>query len=652
MNRRRTVLSTLLVGAAFLLGAVAPAWAELPPLIPREVLFGNPVKAAPRISPDGTRLAYLAPSKDGVLNVWVRTIGKTDDTQVTNDTHRGIRIHFWAEDGRHLIYLQDLNGDENWHVYSVDLDSKVVRDLTPFQGIRAQQVMLDKHHPNQMLVGLNLRDRRVFDIYRVDLTTGAIVIDTQNPGDVMGWITDPDFRIRAAWAMNPMDGSQVLRIRDGQDAPWREVLKLPFGEDGGPVSFTADGKAMYVESSLGSDTTRLIKIDTASGKELQQLAVNPKADVGFEMVQPDSRTIQAVSFEYTKPEWKVLDPSVKDDFDALARVQRGFFFVTSRDRADRIWIVVYDVDDGSPAYYAYDRDTKKAEFLFKTRPDLDGYQLARRQPVVITTRDGAEMVGYLTLPLGVPDKGLPFVLNVHGGPWARDSWGYDGEAEWFANRGYATLQVNFRGSAGFGKKFLNAGNLGWGVGVMQHDLTDAVKWAISKGIADPKRVCIYGGSYGGYATLAGLVFTPDLYACGVDIVGPSNIKTLFEAIPPYWAPFKKEFVLRVGDVENDEALNKKISPLFHVDAIKAPLIIAQGAHDPRVNIREAKQIVDAMRAKGLPVTYVVYTDEGHGFARPENRLDFYGRVDEFLAKELGGRSEPWKKVEGSAAEVR
>jgi dipeptidyl aminopeptidase/acylaminoacyl peptidase len=278
--------------------------------------------------------------------------------------------------------------------------------------------------------------------------------------------------------------------------------------------------------------------------------------------------------------------------------------------------------------------------------------LAPMEPVVITARDGFELVSYLTLPVGVEAKNLPLVLNVHGGPWARDGWGYDPEAQWFANRGYATLQVNFRGSAGFGKKFLNAGNGQWGVGTMQHDLTDAVKWAIAKGIADPKKVCIYGGSYGGYATLAGLVFTPDLYACGVDIVGPSNIKTLLAAIPPYWAPMKKMFTLRVGDVEADETLNTKISPLFHASNIKVPLIVAQGANDPRVNIREADQIVKAMRDKGLPVTYVVYTDEGHGFARPNNRLDFYGRVDEFLAKHLGGRAEPWTQIEGTSADVR
>ncbi|MDD8013632.1 MAG: S9 family peptidase [Acidobacteriota bacterium] len=310
------------------------------------------------------------------------------------------------------------------------------------------------------------------------------------------------------------------------------------------------------------------------------------------------------------------------------------------------------VDDGPVAWYAYDRGSKKAELLFVNQPDLAKYTLAKMEPVVIKVRDGFQLVSYLTLPLGSKGKNLPLVLNVHGGPWGRDGWGYDPEAQWFANRGYACLQVNFRASTGFGKKFLHAGDKQWGVGSMQNDLTDAVKWAIAKGIADPKKVCIYGGSYGGYATLAGLVFTPELYACGVDIVGPSNVKTLFESMPSYWAPFKKQFVLQVGDVENDEAFNRKISPLFHASNIRVPLIVAQGANDPRVNIREADQIVKAMRDKNLPVTYVVYTDEGHGFARPNNRLDFYGRVEEFLAKHLGGRSEPWQKIEGSSAEVR
>ncbi len=640
--------------AAFLM-AVAPmfsAVADDVPLIPREVLFGNPVKASPRLSPCGTRLAYLAPSDKGVLNVWVRTIGKEDDAQVTNDTHRGIRIHFWSEDGTRLFYLQDIGGDENWHVYSVDLETKGVRDLTPFQGVRAANVMLDKKFPGQMLVGLNLRDRRVFDMHRIDLKTGAIVLDTQNPGDVLGWVTDPDFQIRACQAQNPKDASTIVRVRDNKDAPWRDLVTLPFGENGGVVDFSLDGKSLYFITSMGADTTRLVLLDAANGKELETIARDSRVDLGGAFVHPDTKKVQAVSFNYLKNEWRVLDSAVKDDFAALARIGPGEFYLGGRDRDDSKWLVTTMVDDGSVAYHLYDRASRKAELLFFNRPELAKYKLAKMEPVVIKARDGFRLVSYLTLPVGSRGRNLPLVLNVHGGPWGRDSWGFNPEAQWFANRGYACLQVNFRGSAGFGKKFLNAGNGQWGVGSMQHDLTDAVKWAVAKGIADPKKICIYGGSYGGYATLAGLVFTPEFYACGVDIVGPSNVKTLLASIPPYWAPMKKQMILRIGDIENDEAFNQKISPLFHAANIRVPLIVAQGANDPRVNIREADQIVQAMRDKKLPVTYVVYTDEGHGFARPVNRLDFYGRVDEFLAKHLGGRSEPWQKIEGTSAEVR
>ncbi len=644
----------VLAGMALLMiaGLATAVAAQDLPLIPRQILFGNPVKSSPRISPDGTRLAYLAPSEKGVLNVWVRTIGKEDDIQATNDTHRGIRIHFWAEDGKHLFYMQDIGGDENWHVYSVDLETKVVRDLTPFQGVRASNIMLDKKFPGQMLVGLNLRDRRVFDMYRVDLANGAITLDTENPGDVLGWVTDSEFQIRACQAQNPKDAANVTRVRDSRDAPWRDLVVLPFEENGGVVDFSADGKSLYFETSVGADTARLVRIEAASGRELETIARDPKVDVGGVIIHPDTKLVQAVGFNYLKNEWRIFDPAIKDDFAVLAKLGGGEFYLTDRDRADKTWLVTCQVDDGPVAWYAYDRAAKKAELLFVNQPDLAKYTLAKMEPVIIKVRDGFKLVSYLTLPVGIQPKNLPLVLNVHGGPWGRDGWGYDPEAQWLANRGYACLQVNFRASTGFGKKFLHAGDKQWGVGSMQNDLTDAVKWAVAKGIADPKKVCIYGGSYGGYATLAGLVFTPELYACGVDIVGPSNVKTLFAAMPPYWAPFKKQFILQVGDVENDEVFNKKISPLFHAENIRVPLIVAQGANDPRVNIREADQIVKAMRDKNLPVTYVVYTDEGHGFARPNNRLDFYGRVDEFLAKHLGGRSEPWQKMEGTSAEVR
>jgi dipeptidyl aminopeptidase/acylaminoacyl peptidase len=439
--RRRVFLGVLAV--LFLAAPVVTSLglAQELPLIPREILVGNPVKAGPSLSPDGTRLSYLAPSEDNVLNVWVQTIGKEDDVMVTNDTVRGIRIHFWAEDGNHILYLQDIGGDENWHVYSVDLTTKVVRDLTPFQGIRAQNIMLDKKHPEEMLVGLNLRDRRVFDMYRVNLTTGALVPDTENPGDILGWATDPSFKIRAAVAMNPQDGSQILRVRDGDSKPWRDLITWPHEEQGGPVEFTADGKSMYVETSIGTDTTRLVTVDLATGKEGKVLAQDPKVDVGQVMIHPDTYKLEAVRFNYLRREWKVLDSVVEKDFQALAEVQEGDFFVTSRSRDDDKWIAAYLSDRGPVSYYAYDRKSKKATFLFDNRPELRKYQLAEMKPVVIKARDGLELVSYLTVPLHKEPKNLPLVLNVHGGPWARDSWGLDMEAQWLANRGYAVLQV-------------------------------------------------------------------------------------------------------------------------------------------------------------------------------------------------------------------
>ncbi len=650
MRKRDTAL--LAIGFLALV-APLPAFAgQAPPLIPLDELFGNPVKASPQLSPDGTRISYLAPSDKGVVNVWVKTLGKDDDVQITNETSRSIYTeNLWAYDGKHYLHIQDVGGNEDFHVYSTDLETRIVRDLTPFQGIGVMDMEIDEGHPNEMLVGLNLRDPEAFDMYRVDLTTGAIVLDTRNPGDVFDWITDDAFRIRGALAMSAEDGSRILRVRDGADAPWRDIAVWPFGERGRAIGFTKDGKALWVKTSLGSDTTRLVKMDAATGKELQVVASSPKVDAGEVIVRPRTREVQAVSFNYLRNEWTVLDPSIRADFEALAKVRRGEFYIQSRDLADRSWIVMYRADDGPYAWYVWRREAKRADFLFVDQPALEKHTLARTEPKVIRSRDGLDLVSYLTLPPGAEPKGLPLLLDVHGGPDIRDDWRGDPEVQWLANRGYAVLQVNFRGSSGFGKRFENAGNGQWGA-AMQDDLTDAVKWAIAEGIADPKKVCIYGGSYGGYAVLAGLAFTPDLYACGVDIVGPSNLKTLLESMPKEWGTTRKEMALMIGDVERDEALNRRISPAFHADKVKVPLIIAQGANDPRVPIRESDQMVEAMRARGLPVTYVVYPDEGHGFARMENRLDFWGRVDEFLAKHLGGRSQPYTKIEGTTAEQR
>lgn len=619
-------------------------------LIPRETLFGNPEKAQVRLSPDGRRIAYLGPSEYGVLNVWIRSVDEKDDEMVTSDTERGIRSYAWAYDDRHILYIQDTKGDENWHLYATDVATKETRNLTPFEGVRAQNIVTDREVPGAVYVGLNKRDPRVFDMFRLDLDSGRLESATENPGDVQAWMTDHEFRIRAAYAVDPDSGDSVVRIRDGEDQ-WRELIRAPFTENLGPVGFTEDGVNLYIKTSLGSDTTKLAEIDVASGEETRVIAHRETVDAGGVMQNPIDHRLEAVSFTYHRRDWQILDDRITQDFDVLAREREGDFAVGSRNRADDAWIVAYQSDIEPTAYYIYDRASKALTFLWYDNPTLGDYVLASMEPLEITARDGRSLVSYLTTPPNVTADNLPLVLYVHGGPWGRDTWGFDATAQWPANRGYAVLQVSFRASVGFGKEFLNAGNGQWGR-AMQDDLTDAARWAVEAGIADPDRVAIFGGSYGGYAVLAGLTFTPELYRCGVDIVGPSNPRTLLATIPPYWAPMKRRLLLRIGDVEDDEEFNRSVSPLFHVEKIRAPLIIAQGANDPRVKISESDQVVSAMREKDLPVTYVVYSDEGHGFARPQNRLDFFARSEQFLATHLGGRSEPIGTTTSETAELR
>jgi dipeptidyl aminopeptidase/acylaminoacyl peptidase len=646
------LVSRLMCGVTFLSVSLA-MHAELPPLISREILFGNPERTSPRLSPDGRRLAWIAPNTNNVLQVWVKTVGQSDDKIITADKKRGIRQYFWAETSQTLIYLQDTDGDENWHIYGVDLNDGNIRDYTPFQGARAQVTATDPNYPDEMLVELNLASREVFDVYRLNLNSGGLVLDTKNPGDVAGWAADPKLQIRAAQIQTP-DGGTEIRVRDDVQSPWRSWIKVGPEEILDFVDFTADGKSATLISSIGSDTARVIEKSLAGGGE-KIVAASSEVDAGSVMVHPRTHVVEAVSFAPGRTTWTIVDPAVKPDFEGIARLHEGDFSVVNRDQRDANWLVAFTSDRGPVSYYSWNRSEKRGTFLFVHQPKLNGLQLAAMQPVVVQSRDGLALNGYLTLPVGVPAKNLPLVLFVHGGPWARDGWGYNPYAQWFANRGYACLQINFRGSTGYGKKFLNAGNKQWGL-KMHDDLIDAVDWAIAKGYADPQKVAIMGGSYGGYAALAAVTFTPEKFACSVDIVGPSNLKTLIGSIPPYWKPVRSMFDVRMGNVDDpkEAELIKNASPLFKADKIVRPLLIGQGANDPRVKQAESEQIVDAIAKNRGKVTYVLYPDEGHGFARPENRIDFNARAEAFLARHLGGRAEPvaGDKYPGSTAIVK
>jgi len=617
-----------------------------PPLIPREVLFGNPDRASPQISPDGSKLAYLAPV-EGVLNVWV---GPANDISaakpVTQDRLRGIRAYAWTYAPNTLLYIQDKNGDENWHVYATNVDTVESRDLTPIEGVRAEIEEVSYKFPTEILVGLNQRNPQFHDIYRLDIVSGEMTLILENPG-FAGFLTDDEYNIRFGMRMTDDGGQEYLKF--AEDAEWEPWLTIP-QEDSlttYPIGFDKTGQQLYFVDSRGRNTAALTVLNLPSGTQ-EPIADNPRSDVAGVMAHPVEKTIQAVAFNYLRREWQPLDPVVEHHLDVLRKIEDGDVEIISRTLDDQTWVAAYLVDNGPVRYYLYNRATEEAKFLFTNRPALEDLPLVRMHPVIVKSRDGLDLVSYLSLPLDArmnddrkSANPLPMVLLVHGGPWARSTWGYDPQHQWFANRGYAVLDVNFRGSTGFGKEFINAANREWGA-KMQEDLIDGVKWAVGEGIADPDRAAIYGGSYGGYAALAGLTFTPEVFACGVSIVGPSSLVTLLNSLPPYWEPMVQMFVKRVGDHRTEEGREFLLSrsPLTHVGNITRPLLIGQGANDPRVKQQESEQIVEAMEEKDIPVTYVLFPDEGHGFARPENRLAFYAVAEAFLAEQLGGRFEP------------
>jgi dipeptidyl aminopeptidase/acylaminoacyl peptidase len=626
------------------------------PLIPRDVLFGNPERAQARLSPDGKWLSFQAPV-DGVMNIWV---GPADDISkaqpVTEEKVRPVPAHSWAYDNKHILYIQDKNGDENFHLYATNVETRETRDLTPIEGVRAEIQEVSHKFPNEILVGLNDRNPQLHDIWRINIATGEKELVQENPG-VAGFLTDDDYNVRMSINYTPT-GGQIWQTPEGEGdkRTWKTFLE--FGPEdamtSGPAGFDKTGQTLYFQDSRNRNTSGLFSMDLKSG-DVMLIAEDPRTDVGGVLAHPTEKNIQAVSFTYDRTEWKVLDEAIAKDIEFLKNFQDGEFIVTSRTLDDSQWTVAYILDDGPVKFYRYVRPGGDAAptkenmvFLFNNRDDLADYPLVKMHSPVIKSRDGLNLVSYLSLPPGsdpdhdgVPSETVPMVLDVHGGPWARDGWGLNPYHQWLANRGYAVLSVNYRGSTGFGKEFINAANGEWS-GKMHDDLIDAVNWAVENEIAQKDKIAIMGGSYGGYATLVGLTYTPDVFAAGVDIVGPSSLVTLLQNVPEYWMPFMPVMKVRVGDVNTEEGRAEllKRSPLALVDKIKKPLLIAQGANDPRVKQLEADQIVEAMTEKNIPVTYVLYPDEGHGFRRPENNKSFNAVTEAFLAEQLGGRFEP------------
>lgn len=630
-----------------------------PKLIPRSVLFGNPERTSVKISHDGAQIAYLSPV-EGVLNIWVAPVDAIEEAYpVTEDMKRGIRFYFWTYNPSYIIYLRDRGGDENWHVYSVNVKTGENRDLTPYDGVQAVPKAGSPKFTDDILIGINHRDPQLHDLYRVNILVGQSELIVRNDLGSVDIMSDRDLNPRLARVLTPDGGSKILSL--SESGKWETTMSID-PEDHlttSPLYFDDDGRTLYMLDSRGRDTSALTAVDIKTGKA-QELAVDVRADVADTISHPVTGRPQAVGFEYDRFIWKVLDDSIAVDIERIDDKEKGQFAVCSRTLDDRKWLVEYEKDDGPNTYYLYERETGELKYLFSNRPELQSTSLAHMHTAIVRSRDGLDIVVYYSLPVGSastytnrPSKPLPTVLRVHGGPWSRDSWGYDPQHQLLANRGYVVMSVNFRGSTGFGKRFVNAGNLEW-AGAMHNDLIDAVEWAVEEGIADPARVAIMGGSYGGYAVLVGLTFTPEVFACGVDIVGPSNLNTLLDNAPPYWMPMITFLRSRVGDNSTEDGRHflAERSPLSRVDSIERPLLIGQGANDPRVKQSESDQIVNAMKERGIPVTYVLYPDEGHGFVRPENNLSFMAVAEAFLAKCLGGRCEPiGDDFQGSSIQV-
>ena len=605
--------------------------AAIPPKIPLRDFFRNPASRGYDLSPDGETLSFLQPWESR-MNIFIRPTAGGDAKRVTSERDRDIRNYAW-KGNKFLVYAMDDKGDENFHLKRVDLKSGEVKDLTPFPKVRSDIIDdLQDVSETDMLITLNKRNPEIFDAYRINVETGEMKMVAENPGKVSNWITDHAGVIRAATETDGVNAS--LLTRPDEKTPFKKVLTTDFREQLNPQFYTFDNKNLYAVSNIGRDKAAVVTIDPTNGKELEQIYQNPEVDVDALAYSKKRKVITFATFTTWKPERKFFDPQTEAMYKTLAEKLPGSEVeVVANDKAEDKFIVMASNDRTPGTRNLFDAKTGSLTKLVEVAPWLPENKLASMKPIEYKSRDGLTIHGYLTLPLGRDPKNLPVVINPHGGPWARDTWGFNPEVQFLANRGYAVLQMNFRGSTGYGRKFWEASFKQWGQS-MQNDITDGVQWLIKQGIADPKRIAIYGGSYGGYATLAGVTFTPDLYAAAVDYVGVANMFTFMKTVPPYWKPFLDMFHEMVGDPEKDKAMMEAVSPVMHAEKIKTPLFIAQGAHDPRVNKAESDQMVAALRKRGVDVEYMVKDNEGHGFHNEENRFDFYGAMEKFLAKYL------------------
>ena len=642
-HRRRVPVGASVLSLSLLLG-LSSAQATLvgngqpvppeqkPPQLPLRDFFRNPEVAGVALSDDGKWISHLAPHEKR-LNIFVRPIDApiASATRITSETARDLAGYFWKGNDT-LVYVKDFGGDENFHLVSVSRDGKTTKDLTPFPKVRAEIIDDLPDDPSAMLVGLNKRKPEVFDVYRVNVKTGELTLVAENPGNITSWYADHKGQVRLAGTTDGVNTS--LLFRTTPKAAWKKVLTTSFKDSIAPMFFSFDNTKVYATSNLGRDKQAVVLLDPATMKEEKLLFEHPEVDVDSLGYWRQRKVVSCATYTTWKRERSCFDPDTKALFAKLEQKLPGYELdITATNKAEDLLVVRTRNDRTRGSFWLYDSKADKLSKVADSAPWLDEKLLAEMKPIRYTSRDGLAINGYLTLPKGVPAKALPVVVNPHGGPWHRDEWRYNAEVQFLANRGYAVLQMNFRGSTGYGRKFWESSFKEWG-GKMQDDVSDGVKYLVSQGIADPKRVAIYGGSYGGYATLAGLAFSPDLYACGIDYVGVSNLFTFLKTIPPYWKPMLEMMYAMVGHPENEKDLLTARSPVMHVDKMRAPLLIAQGKNDPRVNVAESDQMVAALKKRGIDVPYLVKDNEGHGFRLQENQFEFYDAMEKFLAKYL------------------